>query len=32
MNIDEINLNIYNEHITNLENKFKSVNIKGTYE
>ena len=32
MNIDEINLNIYNKHITNLESKFKSVNIKGIYE
>ena len=29
---DKIKLDKYNEHITNLENSFKSVNIKGQYE
>ena len=32
MNEDEIKLKKYNEHITNLEKLFKSVNIKGEYE
>ena len=31
-NIDKVKLDKYNEHITNLEKLFKSVNIKGTYE
>ena len=30
--IDKAKLDKYNEHITNLEKLFKSVNIKGTYE
>jgi len=32
MNEDKVKNNRYNEHITNLENLFISVNIKGTYE
>ena len=32
MDEDKIKLDRYNEHITNLENLFKSVNIRGEYE